>query len=268
MCLGSQNPRLALRPELAILYNLAIDAGKLPVGARLRGGQAADWIIKISRCGLMNTPRVPLLACSIAVLAVALLPLPVSAGIKCWTNDEGVRECGNTVPPKYAQKAHRELTEEGITVSTTARARSKEELQSERAEAARLKTIRMEEERRIRQRKAKDRILLSTFTTENELAIAHEGQVAAIDIRINHTNRILDQLERSLEQLHTQAAKLERRGKSITPELQTRIAKIEQNMQDSHTFIERRRRQKAEMDAQYSEDVARYRELKGIKTPN
>jgi hypothetical protein len=39
-------------------------------------------------------------------------------------------------------------------------------------------------------------------------------------------------------------------------------------MRDSHDFIERRRRQKAEMDAQYAEDVIRYRELKGIKTSN
>jgi hypothetical protein len=160
------------------------------------------------------------------------------------------------------------LTEEGITVSTTARARSKEELQSERAEAARLEAIRMEEERRIRQREAKDRVLLSTFTTESELALVHEGQVAAIEIRINHTEQILGQLGRSLEQMHNQAAKLERRGKSVTPELENRIAKIQKKMQDSHSFIERRRRQKAEMDAQYSEDVARYRELKGIKTPN
>ncbi len=216
----------------------------------------------------MNAPGVSLLACALAVLAVALLPLPVSAGIKCWTNDDGVRECGNTVPPKYAQKAHRELTEEGITVSTTERAKSKEELRIQRAEAARTEAIRAENERKIRARKTKDRVLLSTFTTESELALVHEGQVAAIDIRIDNTKRILGQLEHSLEQLHAQAAKLERRGKSITPELESRIAKIQQKMQDSHSFIERRRRQKAEMAVQYASDLDRYRELKGLKKSN
>ncbi len=216
----------------------------------------------------MNTPRVSLLPCALAVLAAALLPLPVSAAIKCWTNDDGVRECGNTVPPEYAQKAHRELTAEGITVGTTKRAKSKEELRIERAEAARTKATRMEEERKIRAREAKDRVLLSTFTTEKELALVHEGQVAAIDIRIDHTEQILGQLEHSMRQLHSQAAKLERGGKPITPELESRIVKIERKMRDSHDFIERRRRQKAEMDAQYAEDVIRYRELKGIKTSN
>ena len=216
----------------------------------------------------MDAPRVSLLPCALAVLAATLLPLPVSAGIKCWTNDDGVRECGNSVPPEYAQKAHRELTGEGITVSTTKRARSKEELRTERAEAARVAAIRAEEERKIHARKVKDRVLLSTFTTEKELALAHEGQVAAIDIRIDHTEKILGQLERSLEQQHSQAAKLERRGNPITPELKSRIAKTEQKMQDSHSFRERRRQQKAELATQYAEDLDRYRELKGIKKSN
>ncbi|MCK5364399.1 MAG: hypothetical protein KAR22_15585 [Gammaproteobacteria bacterium] len=216
----------------------------------------------------MDAPRVSLLPCAIAVLAAVLLPLPASAGIKCWTNDDGVRECGNSVPPEYAQKAHRELTGEGITVSTTKRAKSKEELRTERAEAARLAAIRAEEERKIHAREVKDRVLLNTFTTEKELALAHEGQVAAIDIRIDHSEKILGQLERSLGQLHSQAAKLERGGKPITPELESRIAKTEQKMQDSHSFMERRRRQKAEMAAQYAEDLDRYRELKGTKKSN
>jgi hypothetical protein len=216
----------------------------------------------------MDAPRVSLLPCALAVLAAVLLPLPASAGIKCWTNDDGVRECGNSVPPEYAQKGHRELTGEGITVSTTKRAKSKEELRTERAEAARLAAIRAEEERKIHAREVKDRVLLNTFTTEKELALAHEGQVAAIDIRIDHTEKILGQLERSLGQLHSQAAKLERGGKPITPELESRIAKTEQKMQDSHSFMERRRRQKAEMAAQYAEDLDRYRELKGTKKSN
>jgi carboxylesterase type B len=214
----------------------------------------------------MNSSRVASLPCTLALLVTALLPAPASAGIKCWTNNDGVRECGNTVPPEYAQQSHREVTGTGVTVSTTSRAKTKEELRIEREEAARLAAIRAEEERKIRARKAKDRVLLSTFTTEEELEIAHQGQVAAIDIRIGHTERILKQLEQTLEQLRSQAAKLERSGKTITPELKARIAKTEQQMQDRLDFIESRRVQKAELAAQFTADRARYRELKGIST--
>jgi len=109
-------------------------------------------------------------------------------------------------------------------------------------------------------------VLLSTYTTESDLKLAHEGQVAAIDLRIEHTELILKQLEQSLAQLRSQAAKLERSGKSITPELKNKIARIKAQRDDSNEFIERRRMQKAELAAQFNEDLNRYRELKGLDT--
>lgn len=212
----------------------------------------------------MKFPRAALLPCALAVLATVLLPSDASAGIKCWTNSDGVRECGHAVPPEYAQKSYREMSETGVTVGTTARAKSGEELRTQREEEARLAAIEAEKARRIRERQAKDRVLLSTFTTEKDLTLAHEGQVAAIDIRIDHTERILKQLDKSLEQLHAQAARLERSGKTITPELKNKIAKVERQLQDSYSFIEKRRLQKSELASQFADDLDRYRELKGL----
>lgn len=212
----------------------------------------------------MNSSRVALFVYALAGLVAVLLPASASAGIKCWTNNDGVRECGNVVPPEYAQKGHREMTETGVTVGTTRRAKTSEELRKSREEEARLAAVRAEEARNMRERKTKDRVLLSTFTTEKELTLAHEGQVAAIDTRIGHTEKILKQLEHTLTQLRSQAAKLERSGKTITPEIKGRIAKTEQRMQDRKDFIESRRLQKAELAAQFSKDLDRYRELKGI----
>ena len=212
----------------------------------------------------MNSPREAILPFALAALIVVLLPVPAAAGIKCWTNDEGVRECGNAIPPEHAQKGHREVSETGVTVSTTNRAKTKDELRVERAEAARLAAIRAEEARRIRQRKLKDRVLLSTFNSEEDLARAHEGQVAAIDIRIDHTEQILTQLEQSLADLRAQAATLARSGKPMSPELEMKIARVEKQLQDSHKFIEKRRLQKAQLAAQFAEDLDRYRELTGV----
>lgn len=212
----------------------------------------------------MNVRGIALLPYALAVLMAVLLPTGASAGIKCWTNSDGVRECGNAVPPEYAQKSYREMSETGVTVGTTDRAKSKEELRIQREEEARAAAIQAEEARKIRERKTKDRVLLSTFTTEKDLTLAHEGQVAAIDIRIDHTERILNQLEKSLQDLHAQAARLERSGKTITPELKAKIAKVQRQLQDSHSFIEKRRLQKAELASQFAEDLDRYRELKGL----
>ena len=47
--------------------------------------------------------RIP---CALAAVALLALPPMAGAGIKCWTNNDGVRECGNAVPPEYAQQGH------------------------------------------------------------------------------------------------------------------------------------------------------------------
>lgn len=255
---------VALCPEFAILYNLTIGSSE-PHTRAVRCQSTSELIAESGRNNAMNRPRAVLMPCAIAVFLAALLPLPASAGIKCWTNNEGVRECGNAVPPEFAQKGHQEVTEMGVTVSKTDRALSKEELRIQREEDARAAAIRAEEVRKIRERKSKDHVLLSTFTTEAELAIAHEGQVAAIDIRIGHTEKILVQLEQSLQLLRAQAANLERSGKPITPEIKNRIATVEQQLDDRRSFIDSRRLQKAALAAQFTEDLDRYRELKGIK---
>jgi hypothetical protein len=264
VCVGSQKmPQTATRAPTAIPYNLPTGTGYRPRSAGRRNVLDAP-AIEISRCESMNARGQAPLTCALIALVAALLPLSASAGIKCWTNDEGVRECGNAVPPQYSQKGHREISESGITLSTTDRAKSKEELRIEREEAARLAAIRAEEERKIRERETKDRVLLSTYTTEEDLKLAHRGQVAAIDLRIEHTELILKQLDHSLAELRAKAAKLERKGKPITPELKDKIAKIKAQRDDSEAFIEKRRVQKADLAAQFDVDLNRYRELKGI----
>ena len=53
--------------------------------------------------------------------------------IKCWHNKDGVRECGNAVPPEYAQQQSEEKDKSGLTVKTQERAKTQEELEAERA---------------------------------------------------------------------------------------------------------------------------------------
>ena len=36
------------------------------------------------------------------------------ARIKCWTNNEGNRECGDKIPPEYTQQGYKELDKSGL----------------------------------------------------------------------------------------------------------------------------------------------------------
>ena len=73
---------------------------------------------------------------TVALLALCGYLNSAEAAIKCWTNKEGVRECGNAVPPEYAQQAHEEKSTSGMTIKRTERSKTPEELAAARSGSA------------------------------------------------------------------------------------------------------------------------------------
>ena len=199
---------------------------------------------------------------TIVVLICAEIPLTASARIKCWTNNEGVRECGNIVPPEYAQKGHREISDHGITVNEVARAKTPEELRREREEAARLAAEKAEQERIARKRAEHDRVLLSTFATEGDLLLARDGKLQTIESRIRHARGIISQLQKKLQNLEARAAELERSGRALPSNLERSIRNMEHRISEHVAFIEARRTEQQAVRETFATDLARYRELR------
>ena len=181
-----------------------------------------------------------------------------AAKIKCWTNNEGVRECGNVVPPEYAQKGHKELSKQGMTLETQERAKTPEELEQERLKKE-------EEERQAKieeEQKRQDEILLATFASEEDLKLAHEGKVKALDTRIKHTEALLSKLEGSHKELVEEAAKQERSGKKISEDTLSDIRRVKQQIDENKGFIAERQKEKIELSRQFEAELARFRRLK------
>jgi chromosome segregation ATPase len=194
-------------------------------------------------------------------------PALVAGGIKCWNNGEGVRECGNIVPPEYAQKSYRELNEHGVLIGQTPRAKTPEELEREQADR-RKQAAEQAELSRIAQEQAKrDRVLLHTFTTEEDLVLARDGKIQTIEARIRHIESRIGKLDESLESLKSRAAVLERRGNNVPEELRKDITDIEREMADNRESIELWRAEQNDVRASFELDLYRFRELKAIERP-
>ena len=207
----------------------------------------------------MNT-RPSTIPATFVLVLLALLSGPATAGIKCWTNSEGVKECGNTVPPEYAQQGHTEVNEQGITTGTTDRAKTSEELAAERQATAE----QQERDRLAKEQADRDRVLLDTFTTEDDLILARDGKLAAIDTRIRHTQQTAADLNVQLSQLEEEAANQERSGKALDDELLANITAVQSQLEENSMFIAEREREKDELRAKFEQDLVRYRELKGM----
>lgn len=206
----------------------------------------------------MNTYKLTIATVATIVFLTGIAG-PTSAGIKCWTNNEGIKECGNVVPPEYSQQGHEEVSEQGVTVKKTERAKTLEELEAEE-EAQRQQA---ERERLAKEQAAKDRVLLDTFTTEEDLILTRDGKLNAIDSRIAHTKQVTVGLEKQREDLEVEAANQERAGTAVSDELIADIDSVQRQIQEQMAFIENRQQEKVLLGVQFDADLLRYRQLKG-----
>ena len=99
----------------------------------------------------MNNPLIKTFSI-ILILSGLSLSTTVHARLKCWTNNEGVKECGNSVPPEYAQRGHQELNKSGVVKDEKKRAKTDEELDEQK----RLDEIQAEKDKIAAEQKKKD----------------------------------------------------------------------------------------------------------------
>ncbi|MGD8514947.1 MAG: hypothetical protein PVF52_04975 [Granulosicoccaceae bacterium] len=201
-----------------------------------------------------------LLTTTLTILLLASSQLQAGK-IKCWTNNEGIRECGNVVPPEYAQKGHEVLNRQGVTVDKVERAKTPEEL----AEAKRLAAIKAEEDRLRKEQENRDRVLLHTFSSEDEIIMARDGKITALKTEIRLTKKSMAKTQERLDALLKQAANLERAGKPVPEKLAGDIKTATEQVDEYRAFISTRQSEQDRIKAQFDNDMTRYKLLKSGK---
>jgi len=200
------------------------------------------------------------------LIAVPLL-LTCTAGsaaqtkIKCWTNREGIRECGNVVPPEYAQGGFEEKSAGGVTLDTTDAARSVEDVKAERAR----KQEEAEAAEQAAAQAAKDRVLLDTFSSEDDMILARDGQIVHLNSQVKITESHIEKLSKSLDALIEEAADHERRGNSPPEKLVADIQSLRDQIEADQKFIEAKYAERDAIEEKFARDIARLRTLKGLK---
>lgn len=170
-----------------------------------------------------------------------------------------MRECGNTVPPEYAQHGHEEKSASGVTRDSTGRAKSLAELEAER----KLERERAAAALRAQEQAAKDRVLLDTFSTEDDMLLARDGQISHLESQVKLTESHIEKLRRGLDELIDDAAAHERRGSELPEKLVKDIESLRTQIEDNEVFIETKVVERTDILKKFDADIARFRELKG-----
>lgn len=182
------------------------------------------------------------------------------ARLKCWTNNEGVKECGNAVPPEYAQQGHQELSKGGMVKKETDRAKSDEEI----AEEKRLAKAKEEKEKAEAEQKKKDEILLQTFSSVEDIERARDDRVSALEATIKLTQQRSQKIQEDLDKRIKQAAAAERAGKAPSEALLKDIESLKRQIKNNDKFIEGKRAEQEVIKEDHAKDIAHFKKLKGI----
>ncbi len=177
-----------------------------------------------------------------------------------WVDDDGVVHYTDQIPPNQVERGHTELSDQGVPVVNVPAARSIEEIQRERE----LERLRAQQERLIEQQNAADRVLLRTFRSVDDLLMARDGKVAAIDVVIQVARSNIRRQQEWLKNLRSEAADLERAGKPVPQHLVESIAKTERYIRDAYASIIEREQEKDMVREEFGRDLQRFRQLKGI----
>jgi hypothetical protein len=189
----------------------------------------------------------------------AFSSLANAGGLYKWIDEDGRIRYSDRLPAAQAKKKHQQLNTQGMVLSTTEAAKSKDEL------AAKLK---LEEEQAAQAeldkvQNKKDQVLLLTFSNENEIGLARNDRIEVLDSVIQLINKSLLATQKTLGQLQTSAEQnYLSKSKEVPGGLAQKIEHFARKMELRNAQLELKITEKDKINERYKADLARFRLLK------
>lgn len=165
-------------------------------------------------------------------------------------NESGTTTYQDRAPSSEQDDGHEVLNQQGLVVNTVL---SREERRKARAEAE-----------RVRLEKIRDRALLASFTTEDDLIRTRDDRIGMIDgliSRLDERIRILS------ERLMIVDERIADQEQALGPEkaqesLYIERLSIQRNIENAWSLIDAKASERATLSEKFEDDLMRYRELK------
>jgi hypothetical protein len=205
----------------------------------------------------------PLMRSLLPLLLLAIASGPAAAQkLYKWVDKDGQVHYGDRIPPEYADQDRDVLNQRGLTVGREEGAETPEEA---REREAREKAARVAEEQAQR-----DRMLISTYQNVDEIEQLRARRVDQIDAQILIQEQSLANLKaRHAEQLKraSRFAPLNQDPKAPPmPEgMADDLKRAENDIRTQELNLDKRREERKALNRQFDADVARYRELRGMR---
>ena len=181
-----------------------------------------------------------------------------------WTDEHGQVHYGDTIPAEYADRPKERLNDQGVAVEEIAGKKTEEQ----RAEEARLETVRIAQE--LQQRA--DQALLNTYLTVEEIVMHRDRRVELYQAQSKVTELYLRNLGRRLESIRTEASRYQPYSQDpnapmIPDDLAEDLRETKDTIARHEDNLKKYERNERQIIERFDRDISRFRILKGIDEP-
>lgn len=200
---------------------------------------------------------------TIIAIAIALLSSTGTAAAQakklyCW-NEGGRKICGDALPPEAAQSARTEISEKsGLPTGQVPRALTDAERAAAAGTAAQAQAVADAEAARQR----RDLAMVESYDSEADLRDAYGNRISLVEASLKASALGETNLRRSLASLLSQASDQELAGRPVGTNLLAIIRSQHDQLLQLQRIVQQQRQDRAALDAELVEALARYRAIK------
>ena len=194
--------------------------------------------------------------------AALLIALAIGAGhahaeFYKWVDENGDVQFGDKVPTEDSQRGHDILNKQGIVVDTIDPPKTEEELRQIREQERLAELKRREAEKQA----ARDKALLKSFTSIDELINAHNERMTLIDQSIFVSKGRIRKQQVELTKLEKRRQSFIRQGMDVPEWVEENEFLVLEKIAIIEEYIRIRQDEKITFEAGFEKDYNRYKEI-------
>lgn len=175
-----------------------------------------------------------------------------------WVDEQGVTHYGDHIPPEYAAQEQHVINSQGV--------------ETERVEAQKSSAqLAGEEQKRIdaEQRASRDKNLMNTYASVSEIERLRDQRLALLSDQVKVTGQFLEILNGRLKKLSATSMRFkpyntEPKALPMPDQVAEDLVRMGHDIHTQEENLREKRSEEANMRKQFENDIARFKELKGI----
>ncbi len=197
------------------------------------------------------------IAVALGCLAATLV-LAAGPQVYRWVDSHGVVHYGDHVPERDAGREQEMLNAEGVVVDRRSAAQTPAEIAAE-----------AQRQRAAEAQRQRDRNLLNTYSSVRDIERLRDQRIGMLEDQIRVTSQYLDTLNAKLATLRAEGRQF--RPYAANPnappmpdQLADDLVRVSGDVRAQQQNLDEKHREAAAMQTQFADDIARFKQLKGI----